>query len=133
MADGADGRCNFDVDAVAGLRASISGAVHLVNYYRECNSPRRIAWRRGTCGIPRLETSSVIFGDHRPGIDFTVCQRARTIQKFGLLLSDRHDHAGVHSVLVPPSCLHVFNIGKRWVEPDHVRIARKQKEALEKL
>ncbi len=76
-----------------------------------------------------MEAGCIIIDNNCVGIDIVVCQRIGADSKVWFVLRDSHDLAGVHPVLVFARCVARIPIGMRWVEPEEVRLARKQQSA----
>lgn len=105
---------------------SISGAVHLINYYRDAireggmygavERAVKHAWK--PAALSSITTAL--------GLISLYVSELVPIQKFGLYSAIAMISLVCILFLYLPAALHVFQIGKRWVEPEEVRLARKR-------
>ena len=105
---------------------SISGAVHLINYYRDAIREGGLhgaveravhhAWK--PAALSSITTAL--------GLISLYVSELVPIQKFGLYSAIAMISLVCILFLYLPAALHVFQIGKRWVEPEEVRLARKR-------
>lgn len=104
---------------------SISGAVHLINYYRDAIREGGLygaveravhhAWK--PAALSSITTAL--------GLISLYMSELVPIQKFGLYSAIAMISLVCILFLYLPAALHVFRIGQRWVEPEEVRLARK--------
>ncbi len=105
---------------------SISGAVHLINYYRDAireggmygavERAVKHAWK--PAALSSITTAL--------GLISLYVSELVPIQKFGLYSAIAMISLVCILFLYLPAALHVFQIGQRWVEPEEVRLARKR-------
>ncbi len=105
---------------------SISGAVHLINYYRDAiregglygavERAVKHAWK--PAALSSITTAL--------GLISLYASELVPIQKFGLYSAVAMISLVCILFLYLPAALHVFQIGKRWVEPEEIRLARKR-------
>ena len=105
---------------------SISGAVHLINYYRDAIREGGLygaveravhhAWK--PAALSSITTAL--------GLISLYVSELVPIQKFGLYSAIAMISLVCILFLYLPAALHVFQIGQRWVEPEEVRLARKR-------
>ena len=108
---------------------SISGAVHLINYYRDAIKEGGLygaveravhhAWK--PAALSSITTAL--------GLISLYVSELVPIQKFGLYSAIAMISLVCILFLYLPAALHVFQIGMRWVEPEEVRLARKRQSS----
>ncbi len=108
---------------------SISGAVHLINYYRDAIREggmhgaveRAVAHAWKPAALSSITTAL--------GLISLYASELVPIQKFGLYSAIAMITLVLILFLFLPAALHLTKFGKRWEEPEHVRVERRRQMA----
>ncbi|MCC6508781.1 MAG: MMPL family transporter, partial [Pirellulaceae bacterium] len=103
---------------------SISGAVHLINYYRDAIREGGLHGAVERAVVHAWKPAALSSITTALGLISLYASELVPIQKFGLYSAIAMITLVCILFLFLPAALHVFHIGRRWVEPAHIRAAR---------